>query len=313
VTAKRSYERGLHEVADGVFAYLQPDGSWGWSNAGLIVNGGRSLLVDTLFDLKLTREMLDAMAPVAGSIETVVNTHANGDHCWGNELIPDARVIASKECAAEMGMPPPETLAALSEGSPEMGVLGHFLSQIFGPFDFEGITVRMPDETFEGELALTVDGTDVNLIEVGPAHTRGDVLIHVPSARVVFTGDILFVGGHPIVWEGPIANWVAALDRILAMDVDTVVPGHGPVVGSEGVAEEREYLLWLQREATARFEAGMPALDAARDLMSSGYTDWKDGERLVVNVAAVYRELDPERRQSFVDLFSQMAELSTQG
>jgi glyoxylase-like metal-dependent hydrolase (beta-lactamase superfamily II) len=130
---------------------------------------------------------------------------------------------------------------------------------------------------------------------------------------VVFTGDILFVGGHPIVWEGPIANWVAALDRILAMDVETVVPGHGPVVGREGVAEEREYLLWLEREAAARFKGGMSVLDAARDLKRSGYTDWKDGERLVVNVAAVYRELDPERRPSFVDLFSQMAELTTQG
>jgi glyoxylase-like metal-dependent hydrolase (beta-lactamase superfamily II) len=312
VTSARPYERGLQEVGDGVFAYLQPDGSWGWSNAGLVVSGERSLLVDTLFDLKLTREMLDTMAPVAGRIETVVNTHANGDHCWGNELVPEARVIASKECAAEMGMPPPATLAALSEGSPEMGALGKFLSQIFGPFDFDGITVRMPDQTFEGELTLSVEGTDVHLIEVGPAHTRGDVLIHVPSSGVVFTGDILFVGGHPIVWEGPIANWVAALDRILAMGVDTVVPGHGPVVGPEGVAEEREYLLWLQREAGARFEGGLSVLDAARDLMSSAYKEWKDGERLVVNVAAVYRELDPERRPSFVDLFSQMAELSTQ-
>jgi len=309
---KHPYDKGVHEVADGVFAYLQPDGSWGWSNAGLVVGDGNSLLVDTLFDLKLTREMLDQFARVTDRIDTVVNTHANGDHCWGNELVPDARVITSKECAAEMGMPPPATLAALSEGSPEMGALGHFLSQIFGPFDFEGITVRMPDGTFEGELTLAVDGKDVHLIEVGPAHTRGDVLIHVPSSGVVFTGDILFVGGHPIVWEGPIANWVAALDRILAMNVETVVPGHGPVVGPEGVAEEREYLLWLQREATARFEGGLSALDAARDLMNSGYTDWKDGERMVVNVAAVYRELDPERRPSFVELFSQMAELSTQ-
>src|SRR3954470_10948576 len=298
------YERGAHEVGDGIFAYLQPDGSWGWSNAGLVVADGGSLLVDTLFDLAHTREMLDDMSRVTAHIGTVVNTHANGDHCWGNQLLPDARVIMSKECAAELNSPPPATLAALVEQSHDMGALGEFLSTIFGPFDFSGIEVEQPDETFEGELTLSVDGKEIHLIEVGPAHTRGDILIHVPAAGVVFTGDILFVGGHPIVWEGPIRNWVAALDRILAMDVETVVPGHGPVVGPEGVAEEREYLLWLQREATARFEAGESALDAARDLMSSGYTHWKDGERLVVNVAAVYRELDPERRPSFVDLFS---------
>jgi glyoxylase-like metal-dependent hydrolase (beta-lactamase superfamily II) len=305
----RSYERGLHEVGDGVFAYLQPDGSWGWSNAGLVMGDGGSLLVDTLFDLKLTRRMLDELSAITDRIGTVVNTHANGDHCWGNELLGDARIVASKECADEMGAPPPDTLAALVREAPSMGVMGEFLGRIFGPFDFDGITVRKPDETFEGELTLSVDGKDVHLIEVGPAHTRGDILVHVPAERVVFTGDILFVGGHPIVWTGPVRNWVAALDRILALDVATVVPGHGPVVDSTAVADEREYLLWLEREAKGRFDAGLTPLDAARDMIGE-YRHWGEGERLVVNVAAVYRELDADRQPSFVDLFAQMAELA---
>ena len=59
-----AYTRGLHELGDGLFAYLQPDGGWGWSNAGLITAEGTSLLVDTLFDLNLTRDMLDAMKAV---------------------------------------------------------------------------------------------------------------------------------------------------------------------------------------------------------------------------------------------------------
>jgi glyoxylase-like metal-dependent hydrolase (beta-lactamase superfamily II) len=299
----------VHEVGDGVFAYLQPDGSWGWSNAGLVVGEGGSLLVDTLFDLKLTRRMLDEFSAITDRIGTVVNTHANGDHCWGNELVGDARIVASKECAEEMGAPPPETLGALVREAPSMGVMGEFLARIFGPFDFEGITVRKPDETFEGELTLSVDGKDVHLIEVGPAHTRGDILVHLPAERVVFTGDILFVGGHPIVWTGPVRNWVAALDRILAMDLATVVPGHGPVVDKAAVNDERDYLLWVEREARVRFDAGLTALDAARDLMGE-YRHLGEGERLVVNIAAVYRELDPDRPPSFVDLFSQMAELA---
>ena len=310
MTRTPPYERGVHEVADGVFAYLQPDGSWGWSNAGLVVGDGTSLLVDTLFDLKLTRAMLDDFARVTGRIDTVVNTHANGDHCWGNQLLGDVRIVSSKECADEIGAPPPETLAALVKEASNMGVLGQFLARIFGPFDFEGITVRKPDQTFEGRLTLSVDGTEVQLVEVGPAHTRGDILVHLPQQRVVFTGDILFVGGHPIVWAGPVSNWVAALDRILGMDVDTVVPGHGPICGTEAVVEEREYLLWVEREAKARFESGQSAMDAARELMAE-YATWGEGERLVVNVAAVYRELDPDRPPSFVDLFAQMAELAS--
>ena len=76
------YTKGLHDLGNQVYAYLLPDGSWGWSNAGLIVGGDRSLLVDTLFDLRLTQDMLDTMRaaiPAAASIKTLVNTHANGD------------------------------------------------------------------------------------------------------------------------------------------------------------------------------------------------------------------------------------------
>ncbi len=88
ITSKFAYTKGLQDLGNGCYAYLQPDGSWGWSNAGLVVDSGESLLVDTLFDLKLTREMLDAMRraepKAAATIGTLVNTHSNGDHCFGN-------------------------------------------------------------------------------------------------------------------------------------------------------------------------------------------------------------------------------------
>ena len=110
------YEKGLHALGDGLYAWLAPDGSWGWSNAGLVVDGEASLLVDTLFDLPLTREMLAAMRSAepraAASIDVLVNTHANGDHCYGNELVAGAEIVASRATAAEMSETPPEVLAA---------------------------------------------------------------------------------------------------------------------------------------------------------------------------------------------------------
>src|SRR6202795_1552794 len=111
-----AYTHGLHEVADGCHAYLQPNGSWGWSNAGLIVGDGASLLIDTLFDLRLTQRMLDAMTPItlASPITQVVNTHANGDHCFGNILVDDAEIIATSATAHEMAEVPPSLLAGLN-------------------------------------------------------------------------------------------------------------------------------------------------------------------------------------------------------
>jgi len=312
---KTPYTTGLHEVGDGVFAWLQPDGSWGWSNAGLVADedAGSSLLVDTLFDLELTATMLQAMrdaVPAATAIGTVVNTHANGDHTFGNQLLAGARILASRRCMEEMADVPPQLLAGMMRSAPGLGRTGEYLQRIFGPFQFEGITLTLPTDPFDGELTVTVGDRPVRLHEVGPAHTRGDVLVEVPDQRVVFTGDICFIGGHPIVWSGPVGNWIAALDRILAMDVDVVVPGHGPVSDKVAVAELKAYFEYLRAQTRARFEAGMSPMEAARDIDLDGFGGWTEAERLVVNVTTIYRELGAEVPTDALSLFSQMAELA---
>src|SRR5690606_31948709 len=120
-----------------------------------------------------------------------------------------------------------------------------------------GITATGPDRTFTGEESIDVGGREVRLIQVGPAHTAGDTIVHVPDARVLYAGDILFVGGTPIAWAGPIERWVAALDRILDMDVRVIVPGHGPISGKEEVRAMRDYLTFVEREARKRYEDGL--------------------------------------------------------
>ncbi|MHB8383393.1 MAG: MBL fold metallo-hydrolase [Candidatus Binataceae bacterium] len=310
---KWAFTKGLHDIGNGAFAYLQPDGSWGWSNAGLISDGGESMLVDTLFDLPLTRAMLDAMRPATARapIRKLVNSHSNGDHCNGNELIEGAEIIASKACAEEMRSEPPGRLAAMMKAAPSMGPVGEYLLKIFGPFQFEGIRGALPTRTFEGELDVTVGAKRVRLIQVGPAHTRGDVLVHVPADRTIFTGDILFIGGHPIIWAGPVANWIAACDTMLALDVETIVPGHGPITDKAGVAALKGYLEYIHREARKRFDAGMPAAEAARDIALDAYASWTDGERIAVNVATLYREFAPAARPADVTaLFQQMAAMA---
>lgn len=289
------YSLGLHEVAEGIHAYLQPDGGWGWSNAGLVVGDGTSLLIDTLFDLRLTQDMLDAMAPVvvAAPIDTVVNTHANGDHCYGNQLVKGAEIIASTATAHEMTEVPPSMLAALNNAPGEVGDLfRHF----FGEFEFEGIELALPTRTFDGRFECEVGGRVVELVEVGPAHTQGDTLVFVPDAKAVFTGDILFIGGTPVVWVGPLDNWIAACDLICASDVDHIIPGHGPLTDKAGVVAIRDYLQFVNNEATGRFESGMDAWDAARDIALNGFSSWGEFGRLAVNVDTVYRSLDSSHK-----------------
>jgi glyoxylase-like metal-dependent hydrolase (beta-lactamase superfamily II) len=294
-----------------VHAYLQPDGSWGWSNAGLIKSNQSSLLIDTLFDLKLTREMLRDMDQVVGpnGIETVVNTHANGDHCWGNQLLRGARIVGSRATAEEMreGMQP-ELLAGLVRQSTTAGALGLLAAEIFGSFDFSDIVVVPPESTFDGELTLHAGDREVQLFEVGPAHTRGDTLVWLPRERVLFTGDIVFNGSHPVVWAGPVSNWVAALDRVIRLEPEVLVPGHGPIGDISVAVTLKSYFEELSSEVKRRVEAGLHSTVIRADLKLAGFEDWGEPERLAANVEMVCRELNSEPPATSGELMAAMAE-----
>lgn len=292
--AKWQYTKGLHDLGNGGWAYLVPDGSWGWSNAGLIADSGVSLLVDTLFDLPYTRAMLDVMRrsiPAAKNMQALVNTHGNGDHWFGNQLFPGQRIIASKNAVEDMLHRPPEQYAGLAADWPNMGDAGRFWQEVIGSrFDFSGLKTTLPNETFAGRMNVKVGDKTVELVEVGPAHTRGDVLAYVPEDRVVFTGDILFVGGHPAIWAGPVTNWIKACDLILSWDVETIVPGHGPITDKKDVRFFRDYLAYLMQTTRKYYDEGVPFEVAAEKMSLDRWSVWAEAERLCINVYACYRE-----------------------
>ena len=311
-----AYAKGLTDLGGGLWAWLQPDGGWGFSNAGLITGGGEAALVDTLFDEALTDEMLRAMEASCGvrrdSIDTVVNTHANGDHTHGNALLTHAEIVASEASAREMEAFPPEMLAQMKAagGAGQLGEAGRYFAEIFAPFDFAGVRHRAPTRTFSGHASLDVGQHRVQLLEVGPAHTAGDVIVHVPDASTVFTGDILFIEGTPIVWAGPISNWIAACDLIEAMNPEHIVPGHGPLTDLSGVREVADYLRFVSEEAVSRFTVGMGPEEAALDIGLGRYAGWKDAERIAVNVDTAWREWSGSTEApNALELFGRMAKL----
>jgi glyoxylase-like metal-dependent hydrolase (beta-lactamase superfamily II) len=314
--AARPFRRGLEELGNGLYAWMQPDGGWGWSNAGFIRDGEESLLVDTLFDEPLTAAMLQALERATGiapeRIGTLVNTHANGDHTHGNALVANAEVIASAAAAREMAELPPAVVAQVKSAGAAgaMGEAGTYFAEIFAPFDFASARGRAPTRTFEKRLDLRVGGKAVELHMLGPAHTAGDVLVWVPGDRTVFTGDLLFIGVTPIMWAGPVGSWLAAADRIVELGARNIVPGHGPMTDAAGVRRVQEYLRYVDREARQRFDAGMPVEEAMRDIALGEFRHWLDPERLAVNVASLYREYAGDAAPpDIVRMFGLMAKL----
>jgi 2-keto-4-pentenoate hydratase/2-oxohepta-3-ene-1,7-dioic acid hydratase in catechol pathway/glyoxylase-like metal-dependent hydrolase (beta-lactamase superfamily II) len=298
--AKIPYTRGLHEVGDRVWAWMLPDGGFGWSNAGLVAGDGASLLVDTLFDLPLTREMLAAMAPITerAPITDALITHSNGDHTHGNQLLDGSvRVIAATGTAEEIehGMAP--EMLVMAQTADLGAVATPYLRERFGPFDFGGITLRNADRTFDDRLTVEVGGRLVELLNLGPAHTAADSVVHVPDAGVLFAGDLLFIGCTPIVWAGPIANWVAACDLMIELDAPTVVPGHGPITDGDGIRAVRGYLVHIAEQAEVAYRKGLSFVEAADTIDLGEYASWLDAERAVINVYTRYRELDSDTPQ----------------
>lgn len=294
----------LRRIARDVYACLQEDRGLGWSNSGLVGAGG-GLVVDTFWDLPHTREMIGLYARVLPApARRVVNTHHNGDHCWGNQLFPGAELIGHRLCAAAFGKESPAMMTALRgmADSDDPGVAA--FARGLAPWNFEGVVPTPPTTLIDDRLDLDVGGVPVTCLYVGPAHTQGDVIVHLPEQRVVFTGDVLFRLCTPIGWEGTFAKWREALDTIVALGPDVVVPGHGPVCGLEGPLEMKAYLEYVEREARDAFAAGLGLVEAAKRIDLGPYADWTEPERLVFNVARAYRELRGEPWDAPVDVAS---------
>lgn len=299
---------GLRPVAEGTWAWLQPNGEWGESNAGLVVGDGHALLIDTLWDPQLTERMLGAMHDVSDiPIGTLVNTHSDGDHVWGNQLVRGAQIVSTEAAARVIEEESPEALErfrAAGRGLRALGsvlrlrparTVGEYFEGMVAPYDFTTVDLTPPDRVFGGELALDVGGREVRLVEVGPAHTPGDLIALVPDAGVIFAADILFVGVTPVMWAGPVENWVAALDLILDDDAATIVPGHGPVCGKAEVEAVRRYWVWLESATRRRLGSGMSVTAAAADIVASDefrhaeWAAWDCPERILVNLATLER------------------------
>jgi cyclase len=265
----------VSEVADGVFAYVQPDGSWWINNTGF-VRGERSVLsIDTCSTERRTRAYLSKVEEIAGRTPgMLVNTHHHGDHTNGNCLTPYATVIGHEKCREEMI---------------KSGIMR--LEGVFEPVEWGDISLVPPFVTFDEHLDVYVDDLKVELIHLtSAAHTTNDVVAWIPEHRVMFAGDLVFNGGTPFVVMGSVAGSLEALSRIMEMEPLVVVPGHGAPGGMETVVDCGAYLRWLQQSAEEAVAAELTPLEAARQLDLGEFAGLLDAERLVGNLHRAFAE-----------------------
>jgi cyclase len=284
------------EVADGVYAYVQPDGTWWINNTGFVVGTSGALCIDTCATEIRTRAFLDSVDVVAGAgRRTLVNTHHHGDHTNGNCLLPYATIIGHEQCRTSMI---------------DMGIMRP--DGIFDPVDWGTIEVAPPFVTFEHRLNVFVDDLKVELRHFGTAaHTTNDVVAWIPERNVLFTGDLLFNGGTPFVLMGSVSGSLLVLDRLMEYDAEVIVPGHGPPCRADIIDMAGEYLRFVQETARQAMEAGVSPLDAARQVDLGPYAELTDPERIVGNLHRAFEECAGGRpgvpinvANAFVDMVS---------
>ncbi len=306
------YKEGLYDLGEEVYAWMVPNGSWGESNAGLIVGSDSSLLVDTLWDHYYTRQMLDAMkeCTIEAPITTLVNTHADGDHFWGNHLLRDVDIIASEASLNDMDHHVPKQMGLFRTVGTVLSYMptkplrqaGHWMRTMTKPYAFNEVIHTKAKRSFSGRMTLDIGGRQVELIEVGPAHRPGDAIVYVPDAKVLFSADILFIGCTPVMWQGPVENWIKALDLILDLDVEKIVPGHGPITNKDGVQQVKDYWEFVSKAARARYDEGKTEAEAAEEIIfsdefrSKPFIKWDSPERMMTNCHTLYRHYRRDKK-----------------
>lgn len=285
---RRKIGTEVTEVAPGVHAHLQLDGSWCLSNAGVIADGGEALVVDTAATEHRARQLKATVESVAGTAATtVVNTHFHGDHTFGNFVFrPEAEIVAHETARAE----------AAAAG---LGMRGLWPEVRWGD-----VELALPTKTYSGHAELRVGGLRVELLHPGPAHTRGDTVVWLPRQSVLFAGDIVMSGATPFCLMGSVSGSLRTVAWLRELRPRTIVSGHGPVGGPELLDVTEAYLKWVQRLAEDGVRRGLSPLAVARGADLGGFRTLLDPERLVGNLHRAYAELRGEPEGSELDVLA---------
>jgi cyclase len=283
----------LVEVADRVFAYIQPDGSWYINNTGFIAGDASVVCIDACSTERRTRAFREQIRSVSQApITSLVNTHHHGDHTYGNSTIGAATIIGHENCRTEI----------LQSGLPAN-------TGIWDPVDWGNVEIAPPTITFADRLTLWADEKPVEVRYVGQrAHTSNDSLVWLPDQEVLFCGDLLFNGGTPFLLMGSVVGAIEVLTNVLAaIPARTIVPGHGAPCDATLISKTVQYLEFVLAIARGARAAGLTPLEAARDVDLGEYQAWLDNERIVGNLHRAYHDLDESKddldvRAALVDM-----------
>ncbi len=277
--------RAFARIAEGDSIY---DG-WG-ANQGFLTTREGNMVVDTGFTARAAKGLLhDVRAKSSAPIRLVVNSHDHSDHVFGNSVFGKVSscIVAHANCRSRL----------LELGRERIVGYRNFDTRLRSAL--LGLRIHPAQLTYEDGMDFTLGETTVKLIHPKDgAHTTGDTMVLIPEEKVLFAGDVVWVDYHPNLEDANIEGWIRALEAISKMDVDYVVPGHGPVSDKSCVAPLARYLRDYDRRFRSLVRDGVPRQELAKELEIAGTDEWSLKMIVGRNVDALYeryRASEPSR------------------
>ena len=276
-----------YEVADNVFAVISENKGLSHSNAGFI-NRGKGMVVDTFQGIQYARELRKFCVEQSGRLPAyVVNTHADADHVWGNQVFEFADIIMHKNAVWEGLNYNPEVFREMfSKPESERNVGEQWLYDQCGDLDLTMVAWTPGNMFIEKDTTIMLGETEVQLLNFAPSHSNSDLIIWLPKERVLWAGDIVFEGGGYVCYSAPgMKLWVDALDRIVnELKPEVIIPGHGGICDCKEVKLSRQYFTYLMDEFERLYDDDISALEMCKKIDISPYIAWLQPERLFTNI-----------------------------
>ena len=271
------------ELETGVYARLHA----GLTNAGFIIGDKGVLVIDSLRVPSFARDLIQDVRHVTSKpVQYVIDTHAHWDHAWGNEEFPEAVIIGHENCYREMvdvewNKEWRDKVVAANDPWSEEARL---------------VNITPPNLTFETSMRLYFGGREIILRYFGKAHTSGDIFIHLPADKIVFTGDVAQDGGVPYFADSYPDEWPDTADRLVELPVERFVSGHGPVGNHEALTGARDFIHTLVDHLKTAIRDGQDEVDASTSVINAlgpRFGDWRGFDTLEEKIPEIYKKLNP--------------------
>ena len=272
------------ELETGVYARIQE----GLTNSGIIVGDDSVLIIDSLRVPSFARDLIEDVRHITNKpIKYVVDTHSHWDHAWGNEEFPEAVIIGHENARSEM-----LDVEAQSEWRAQVTSSGDSWSE-----EAKSVNITPPNLTFSNSLELHFGTRQIQLLHLGRAHTGGDIFIYLPNEKLLFTGDVAQNKGVPYIGDGYPLEWPDTDARLLEIDADHFMSGHGPIGDRSALQEARAFIADLVGNITLSIENGEDESSATENILhklNDRFGDWRSFDRLHLALPGVISKLNKD-------------------